>query len=97
MKIIKITYGILFSMILFTFFILSLVRCTIPQSTLIDNKDLPIECKTLLAVAHLNQKSVDKSSIIPIAQSCKEANRWLRCAPLIKDRTLFAECRALLK
>ena len=74
-----------------------LMSCTIPQSELIKDNKLPIECKTLLAMAHLNQKSVDKNSIVPIAQSCKEANRFVRCERYIKDRTLFAECRALLK
>jgi hypothetical protein len=73
------------------------MRCNLQRSELIKDDKLTIECKLAIEAFYYLQKSADKSTIVAIVQACKESNRFSRCEKFIENRTLFAECKELLK
>jgi predicted small lipoprotein YifL len=80
------------------FFALFASRCGLkyPADFIKDPAYTP-ECKISVLQGYYMQKAVDKSALVELTKSCKESNRFTRCEKHINDRTLFAECKELLK
>lgn len=90
----------LLSIIYFTialFFALFASRCNLERSELVRDPNLTIECKVAIDALYYNQKQTDKTAIVEAIRACKESNRYVRCIQYIENRTLFAECKELLK
>lgn len=73
-------------------------RCNLAYPTdFIKDPAYTPECKISVLQGYYMQKAADKSALVNLSQSCKESNRFTRCDKYIDNRTLFAECKELLK